>query len=238
MSLVLLETMRAGTGRVPWLGRHLDRMCASARAWEIHDMPTRDELEAAVVAAMAGRAGDARVRLVAPTADPAGCRVEMTSEAPLARVPPAVRAVSLRGGWRPTATAWQHKVITQTEQRVRLRARFAETAERVLLLDNAGNLGEADLANGFAVIRGRAVTPPVRGLLPGITREVLIAHLDAQVRDLSEREWRLADELFLTSAVSGVVAVVQVDGRPIGRGQIGPVTRRAQELLIEEWSAP
>ncbi|MFP5451845.1 MAG: aminotransferase class IV [Thermoleophilia bacterium] len=235
MSITLQETMRAGTGRVPWLDRHLERMLASARAWELHETPTREELERAVVEAVARRAGDARVRLLAPT--PGGCRVEMTVEPPLPAVPPAVRAVSLRGGWRPDARAWEHKIATQTEQRVRLRARFADRAERVLLLDEASRLGEADLANAFAVIGGEYVTAPVRGLLPGVSRAVIIESLGGREEALSEREWRTADEIFLTSAVTGVVSVVEADGHPVGRGRVGPGARRAQELVIAQMGA-
>jgi len=236
MSITLLETMRAGTGRIPWLDRHLDRMLASAQAYELHTMPTRDELTRAAVDAVARRAGDVRLRLLAPTQE--GCRVELTTEAPLSAVPPAVRAVSLRGAWRPDERAWQHKIVTQTESRVRLRARFAERADRVLLLDRANRLGEADLANAFAVIAGEVVTAPARGLLPGITRAAVLAASGGREEILDERAWRTADELFLTSAVTGIVAVVEVDAHPVGRGHVGPVTRRMQEMLIREWSGP
>lgn len=236
MSITLLETMRAGTGRVPWLGRHLDRMLASAQAYELLDMPGRDELERAVMDAVARRAGDARVRLLAPA--PGGLRVEMTSEPPLSAVPPAVRAASVRGAWRPELRARQHKIVTQTEQRVRLRRRFEHRADRVLLLDDANRLGEADLANAFAVVGDRVVTAPARGLLPGLTRAAVIAATGAAEEAPGEREWRTAAELFLTSAVTGVVAVVEVDGHPVGRGHVGPVARAMQEMLVAEWSGP
>ena len=234
MSITLLETMRAGTGRVPWLDRHLDRMLASAQAYVLHEIPPREELAGAVVAAVARRAGDARVRLLAPT--PEGCRVEMAAVAPLPAAPPAVRAVSLRGAWHPDERAWQHKVATQAEQRVRLRRRFSEQADRVLLLDDAGRLGEADMANAFAVIGGELFTAPARGLLPGVTRAVVVERLGAREEALAERDWRTADELFLTSAVTGVVTVVEVDGHPVGRGHVGPAARGVQEMLVEEWS--
>lgn len=237
MGMTLLETMRAGTGRVAWLDRHLDRMLASAVALEVLGMPEREELAACVVGAIARRAGDARVRLVAPTDDPCGCRVEMAVEPPLSAVPPALRAVSVRGGWRPEARMWQHKLPGQTEQRVNLRARVARHgAERALLIDDRGNLGEGDLANAFAVVDGRLVTPPARGLLPGLTRAAVVDALGAEVREVSEREWREAGEVFLTSAVSGVVSLVEIDGRPVFRGRVGPVAREAQRMLIAEWA--
>lgn len=234
MSIVLLETMRAGTGRVPWLDHHLDRMLDSARAYELHEMPSRAELAGRVLEAVARRAGDARVRLLAPTGD--GCRVELAAEPPLAATPPAVRAVSLRGAWQPADRARRHKIVTQTEQRVNLRRRFSERAERVLLLDRANALGEADLANAFAVIAGEVVTAPARGLLPGITRAWALEATGGREAPLPERDWRTADELFLTSAVTGIVAVVEVDGVPIGRGHVGPVARDLQRRLIAAWS--
>ncbi|MEQ8833963.1 MAG: aminotransferase class IV [Miltoncostaeaceae bacterium] len=237
MGIALLETMRAGTGRVAWLDRHLDRMLASAVALEVHGMPAREDLAACVVRAIGRRAGDARLRLVAPTDTDEGCRVEMTAEPPLSAVPPALRARSVRGGWRPEARMWQHKLPGQTEQRVNLRARVArQGVERALLVDDRGNLGEGDLANAFAVVGGRLVTPPAHGLLPGITRAAVIAGLGAEVREVTEREWRDATEVFLTSAVSGVVSLVEIDGLPVYRGQVGPAAREAQRMLKAEWA--
>lgn len=237
MGVSLLETMRAGTGRVAWLDRHLDRMLASAVALEVHGMPPREELAACVVRAIGRRAGDARLRLVAPTDAECGCRVEMTAEPPLSATPPALRAVSVRGGWRPEARMWQHKLPGQTEQRVHLRARVAaQGADRALLIDERGNLGEGDLANAFAVVDGRPVTAPADGLLPGLARAAVIEELGAEVREVAEREWRDASEVFLTSAVSGVVSLVEIDGQAVFRGRVGPVAREAQRMLIDAWS--
>jgi len=84
---------------------------------------------------------------------------------------------------------------------------------------------------------GTILTPPLSaGILPGITREVLLELLAALGLPFREQPLRLddllaADEVFLTSTTREVVPVRQVDERPIGSGRPGPVARRALEAF-------
>jgi branched-chain amino acid aminotransferase len=107
-----------------------------------------------------------------------------------------------------------------------------------------GELTECTTANLFVVKDGVALTPPVdAGLLPGITRELLLEigpDVGIQVREQVLRDEDLfgADEAFLTGTTREVLPIVQVDERVIGAGRPGPVTgkllaafrRKAQEL--------
>jgi branched-chain amino acid aminotransferase len=100
-----------------------------------------------------------------------------------------------------------------------------------------GELAECTTANLFVVRDGAALTPPLdAGLLPGITREFLFevgAERGIPVRDAVLRDEDLfnADEAFLTSTTRELVPIVRVDGKPIGAGRPGPVTRALLEAF-------
>lgn len=113
------------------------------------------------------------------------------------------------------------------------RARAA-AVEEALLEDGAGGLAEASAANLFVVAGSALLTPPTSlPLLPGITRAWALAHarrqralrLEVAERAVSQAQLLAADEAFLTSSVRGIVPLVAVDGKPIGAGRPGRVSR-------------
>ena len=59
------------------------------------------------------------------------------------------------------------------------------------------------------------------------------AQLPIQIRDLSEAETRAADEIWVTSSSKEVLAIVKLDGQPVGDGRPGPVFRRMHQLYQE-----
>ncbi|MDD5250596.1 MAG: D-amino acid aminotransferase [Rhodocyclaceae bacterium] len=106
----------------------------------------------------------------------------------------------------------------------------AGCAETVLLRD--GFLTEGAASNIFVVKAGRLLAPPKNHLmLPGITYDVVLelaaAHgLPCEVRDVLAAEVTDADELWMTSSTKEVLAIVALDGRPVGSGKPGPVFAR------------
>jgi D-alanine transaminase len=113
----------------------------------------------------------------------------------------------------------------------------AGAMETILIRD--GFLTEASVSNVFLVRDGILMAPPKNHLmLPGITYDVVLelaaAHrIPHQVREITELELRAADELMLTSSTKEVLAVTTVDGRPVGKGQPGPVFRELHRLYQE-----
>jgi D-alanine transaminase len=76
-----------------------------------------------------------------------------------------------------------------------------------------------------------------RKILPGCTRKALLDLVNETGVTLEERAFTLeeayaANEAFITSATSFVMPVTEIDGRPIGGGQVGPVARRLRELYV------
>jgi D-alanine transaminase len=107
----------------------------------------------------------------------------------------------------------------------------AGAAETILFRD--GVLTEASASNVFAVKNGLVLSPPKSNLiLPGITYDVVVEiarqlGLPLEFRDVREAEVRGADELWVTSSSKEILAIVELDGRPVGEGRPGPVFRRA-----------
>jgi D-alanine transaminase len=108
--------------------------------------------------------------------------------------------------------------------------------EAVLLRD--GVVTEGAATNAFAVIDGTVRSYPLSNyILPGITRQVLVelmAELGIALKEepITHLELAGVDELFLSGTTTDVTAVVTLDGKPIGNGKPGPVTKRLQEALM------
>lgn len=103
----------------------------------------------------------------------------------------------------------------------------AGCVETVLLRD--GFLTEGAASNIFAVKNGVLLAPPKNHLmLPGITYDVILElaalhGVPHEVRDVLEEEVRQADELWMTSSTKEVLPIVTLDGKPVGKGQPGPL---------------
>jgi branched-chain amino acid aminotransferase len=114
-----------------------------------------------------------------------------------------------------------------------------EGANEALIVDRSGRLVEGATSNVFLVRGGAVTTPPESaGILPGITRKyVLLAAAQEGIPvefacPLVNELWT-ADEVFITSSIRQLLAVTQVDGKPIGSAEPGPVYRR----LFQRFSA-
>ncbi len=116
-----------------------------------------------------------------------------------------------------------------------IRAGFDEA----LMLNDEGSLSEGTGMNLFTVSKGVVFTPPVSsGILEGITRNSVMELLrdeGVEVREMELARGSLytADEIFLTGTAAEVTPVREVDGRPVGLGEPGPVTRQAQGLYAD-----
>ena len=106
--------------------------------------------------------------------------------------------------------------------------------ETILFRDGA--LTEASASIVFVVRGGVIQGPPKSNLiLPGITYDVVLelahaAQLPVEIRSLTEAETRAADEIWVTSSSKEVLAIVKLDGKPVGDGRPGPLFRRMHAL--------
>ena len=112
--------------------------------------------------------------------------------------------------------------------------------DEALVLSQDGHISEGSAENIFMVRDGVLITPSVtENILEGITRRTVIElagqelGLRVQERPIDRTEVYLCDELFLTGTAAQVTAVTKVDHRPIGSGQMGPITAQLRTLFDE-----
>jgi branched-subunit amino acid aminotransferase/4-amino-4-deoxychorismate lyase len=114
-------------------------------------------------------------------------------------------------------------------------ARRAATRSGALegLLHHNGHLTEGARSNLFAVRAGRLMTPPAGEVLSGITRDIIVQVMAETAYPVQEArlstDLSLYDEFFISSTSMHVMPITQIDGRPVGAGQVGPVTKLAME---------
>ncbi|UYN97290.1 MAG: aminotransferase class IV [Enhydrobacter sp.] len=111
---------------------------------------------------------------------------------------------------------------------------YDRDATLAILPDRHGNITEGPGFNLFLVKDGALATPD-RGLFEGITRRTVIElaadlQLKCQVRPVAAAEVAAADEIFLTSTAGGVMPVARYEGRAVGDGAPGAITKRLNEL--------
>lgn len=135
------------------------------------------------------------------------------------------------GPW-PGAKLANHPEVAAARDAAR-----AAGADDALLLDRAGRLVECARTCPFVVLQGGSlVTPPLsRGGVASVAREILLTRVpEIAERDVSRAELATLRELVLANAVRGAVAVVRLDGAPIGGGAPGPVALRLAAALDAE----
>ena len=114
-------------------------------------------------------------------------------------------------------------------------------AEVVMIRD--GFLSEASSSNLFIVKDGRVISPPKDNLiLPGVTLDAVFdlaskGGIPLDIRLVPEAEIWTADELWLSSSSKGVIAITQLDDKPIADGKVGPVFKKMRSLFEADLAA-
>ena len=113
-------------------------------------------------------------------------------------------------------------------------------AYEALLVDEEGMVNEGASSSFYIVKDDKVITRPISNtILAGITRASLLRFAREQNLEIEERSFSLeealdADEAFITAASTYVCAAVELDGKKIGGGQVGPMVRRLQEIYLDE----
>lgn len=100
-----------------------------------------------------------------------------------------------------------------------------------------GKILECSTSNLFIVMDGKIITP-LNNIFLGTIRNLVIEiaknnNFDVEERDISEDEFLLAEEIFSTATYKKIIPVVDVDGKMIGNGKVGNVTKKLIALLNE-----
>jgi branched-chain amino acid aminotransferase len=239
----VFETMLAAGTNLFRPSEHLDRLTQGASLLAI-DPPPAEHLLAAVLDTLStNNLSVAVVRLTVSRGPDPGRGLDVHADVPptiIVRVSPyeprtadqhglsAVFSSIRRNESSPLSRVKCLSYADNVLARLEARRRGADEA---ILLNTSGEVCCASAANLFVLNGGTLITPPVEsGALPGVTRRCLLELAGARgltVREapvLSEDLWA-ADEAFLTNTVVGVIGLASVEGRPVGSGGLGGVTR-------------
>ena len=244
------EGLRVYDAKVFALDRHLDRLFASAHALRFEGVPSREEVRRAVVETFVanGMFDGAHARLtltrgpkvtsgMSPTNNRAGCTLIVLAEwKPPVYGDGGIRLItsSVRRNSPATLDSKIHHNNLLNNILAKIDADVAG-ADDALMLDLHGFVAETNATNIFLVRNGELHTPSADACLPGITRAIVLElateeDIATRERNVSLSEIYTADEVFTTGTMGELSPVVEVDGRTIGHGDIGPVTKRLQEL--------
>ena len=108
-----------------------------------------------------------------------------------------------------------------------------------IMYNHEGYVAEATGDNVFIVRDGVIYTPPVEaGALEGITRNLVIRlakqeNLEVVEKNLTRFDLYICDEFFLTGTAAEVIGIVEIDGRTVGNGAPGPLTKLLRERFFE-----
>lgn len=110
--------------------------------------------------------------------------------------------------------------------------------DEALLLDTDGYVAEGSGENIFIVRNGRLKTTPLTSVLEGITREsIMKIARDLKIEVIEERftrdELYIADEAFFSGTAAEVTPIREVDGRVIGEGRAGRITKKLQSVFFD-----
>lgn len=111
--------------------------------------------------------------------------------------------------------------------------------DEAIMLDHLGNVSEAPGENIFVVRNGKVITPPSSSsALEGITRDSVIELVhdmgyECIEREIPRTELYLADEIFLTGTAAEITPLITIDGKKVGNGKLGNMTKQIRSLYSD-----
>ena len=246
----VFEGIRVYNGKVFELEAHIRRLFESARVIRLAIAMPADELIAAVETTVkANGIEDGYVRLVVTRGigtlglNPFVCTdscliiiastIQLYPEELYEKGMRIISATTVRN--HPLALPPQVKSLNYLNNILAKIEALDSKAPEAIMYNHEGYVAEATGDNVFLVKNGVVYTPPVEaGSLTGITRAVVIQlarqeGLKIIENNLTRYDLYVCDELFLTGTAAEVIGVVEIDGRIIGDGKPGPITRMLRE---------
>lgn len=250
----VFEGIRVYSGKVFELKAHLDRLYESASVIRLPIGMTQEQMSQAIETTVKANAiQDGYIRLIVTRGigdlglDPFVCKngkviviadnVKLYPEEFYEAGMKVISASTIRN--HPMALPPQIKSLNYLNNILaKIEAVEAGHGEAIMY-NHLGYVAEATGDNIFIVKGGTVQTPPIQaGSMDGITRRVVIrlAKEDGMCvveKNLTRFDLYTADEMFLTGTAAEVIGVVEMDGRVIGNGKPGPITKRLRSLFFQ-----
>ncbi len=226
------------------LRQHFERFLISAKILTLRVPYSVEELIARTVDLCAANAfrTDIYIRpFVYKAAEHVGLSLDEGDDAVAIVAVPHVPSFDERRGLRVCVSSWRRSDDTIAPPRAKITGLYVNSAlakaeahmngyDEAIMLSHDGHVAEGSVQNVFLVRRGILYTPdPSQNILEGCTRQALIDISIEQFgrtvveRSIDRGELYSADEIMLVGSGSGILHVVEVDGRQIGTGRLGPV---------------
>ncbi len=243
----VFEGIRVYNGRVFKLAEHLERLFDSAKAIRLVIPVTMKKLEGQVLeTCRANRLRDGYIRLVVTRGkgnlglNPFTCKraCVIIIAATIQLYPQELYETGMSVITVPTPRTANEAMNPRIKSLNYLNNILAKIegmdsgAPEAIMLNSLGQVAEATGDNVFVIRKGVLRTPPAWcGILEGITRNTVLdlareAGVPTREEPLSRYDLYTADEMFLTGSAAEIISVTRVDGRAIGAGRPGPMTRR------------
>jgi branched-chain amino acid aminotransferase len=156
----------------------------------------------------------------------------------------------LENGAKIITSSWQKPTNTSTSLQAKICGNYVNSAlakiesdqlgaSESLMLNSNGTVAEGPGENIFVVKKGQLITPPLTaGVLEGITKDTVTVlaqerGIPVVERELTRSEIFFAEEFFMTGTAAEVTPVASLDGRAIGTGKTGPITKRLQKAFFD-----
>lgn len=242
------EGLRVYRGRIAALDAHLRRLKDSAHALAFEGVPTSDQVRDAVFETLRanGMTDGVHIRLTLtrgekltsgmnPRLNVHGCGLIVLAEwkAPVygdEGIRIVTSAIRRNSPQHLDSKIHHNNLLNNILAAIEANVAGVDSA---LMLDTAGYISETNDTNVFIVRDGVLYTPFADSCLPGITRRMILdlASVDgipATEKNLSLTELYVADEAFTTGTMGELTPILQADGRVIGDGKPGRMTRQLQ----------
>jgi branched-chain amino acid aminotransferase len=250
----VFEGIRVYDGKIFRLRQHVDRLFESARAIKLDIPLTREQMMEAIASTVkANNKHNGYIRpLVTRGAGTLGLDPRKTTDPQVVIIvddislyPPEVyehglelaTVATIRN--HPGAVNPRIKSLNYLNNILAKIEGIQAGCLEALMLNHKGEIAECSGDNIFLVKQGVLRTPsPEAGILEGVTRNAVIelaqaAKIPVAEMPLTRHDLYIADECFLTGTAAEVIPVVKCDGRAIGNGKPGPVTRQLHERFHE-----
>ena len=235
------------------LREHVERLRQSCRILMMKDVPSVDELTGLIVETLRrnGFREDVYVRPSFYKSTKAiGVRLHHLENELYIITIPFGNYIDTEKGVRVMSSSWRRNADEALPARGKIVGGYVNMAfqkseaelngfDEAIVRTADGHVNEASAANLFMIRDGVAITPPVTDdILEGVTRKAIVELLrnekvPVEIRSIDRSELYIADEMFLCGTGVQISPVVEIDHRPVGSGEVGPIGRLVRERYFD-----